>query len=74
MRPRLFLLLVLVALLAGGVAHEAFAGRDGKPAAAKHKLSASQKAARAKLMAQAEFLKKNKLNCGCQHHFPAVKP
>jgi hypothetical protein len=72
MRPRLFLLLALVALLVGGVAHEAFAGRDSKPAA-KQTLTASQKAARAKLVAQAKFLEKHKLNCGCQHHFPAAK-
>jgi hypothetical protein len=71
MRPRLFLLLALVALLAAGVAHEAFAGRDGKPA--KPALTASQKAARARLLATADLLKKNHLNCGCQHHFPASK-
>jgi hypothetical protein len=71
MRPRLFLLLALVALLVGGVAHEAFAGHDGKPA--KPALTASQKAARAKLLATAAYLKKHHLNCGCQHHFPAAK-
>jgi hypothetical protein len=73
MRPRLWLLLVLTALIAGGVAHEAFAGRDAKPQTAKKTLTASQIAARKKLVAQAAFLKKNKLNCGCRHHFPAPK-
>ncbi|HET6171044.1 MAG TPA: hypothetical protein VFD90_00465 [Gaiellales bacterium] len=74
MRPRLFLLLALVALLVGGLAHEAFAGRDAKPRAAKRPLTAAQKAARAKLVATADFLEKHKLSCGCQHHFPAAKP
>jgi hypothetical protein len=73
MTPRLFLLLALIALLVGGVAHEAFAGRDGKAKPAKPTLTASQKAARAKLLAQAAFLKKHNLNCGCRHHFPAPK-
>jgi len=63
MRLRLWLVL--------GVGHEAFAGGDAKPAAAKKPaLTASQKAARKKLLAQAAFLKANKLDCGCQHHFP----
>jgi hypothetical protein len=74
MRPRLWLLLVLTALIGGGVAHEAFAGRDSKPEAAKKQtLTASQKAARKKLLATADFMKRNKLNCGCRHHFPAPK-
>jgi hypothetical protein len=74
MRPRLFLLLALVALLVGAVAHEAFAGHDAKPQTAKQTLTPSQRAARKKLLATAAFLKKNHLTCGCQHHFPAAKP
>ena len=73
MSPRLFLLLALVVLLVGAAAHEAFAGHDAKTEPAKGTLTASQKAARAKLLAQAAFLKKNHLTCGCQHHFPAPK-
>jgi hypothetical protein len=71
MRLRLWLLLALTALLVGGVAHEAFAGRDSKPQVAKRPvLTAQQKAARKKLLATAAFLKQNRLDCGCQHHFP----
>jgi hypothetical protein len=71
MRLRLWLLLALTALLVGGVAHEAFAGRDSKPQVAKRPaLTAQQKAARKHLLATAAFLKQNKLDCGCQHHFP----
>ena len=71
MRLRLWLLLALTALLVGGVAHEAFAGRDSKPQVAKPPaLTAQQKAARKKLLATAAFLKQNRLDCGCQHHFP----
>jgi hypothetical protein len=74
MRPRLWLLLVLTALIGGGVAHEAFAGRDAsKRQVAKQTLTPAQKAVRKRLLAQADFLKKNKLNCGCRHHFPAPK-
>jgi hypothetical protein len=71
-RLRLWLVLAVAIVVAGGVGHEAFAGGDSKPQAAKKQtLTASQKAARKKLLAQAAFLKKNKLNCGCRHHFPA---
>jgi hypothetical protein len=74
MRAKLVLMLAVAILLAGGIAHEAFAGRDAKPQAAKKQtLTASQKAVRKKLLATAAFLKANKLNCGCQHHFPAPK-
>jgi hypothetical protein len=72
-RLRLWLVLVAALALAGGVGHEAFAGGGSKPqTATKPALTASQKAARKKLLAQAEFLKKNKLNCGCRHHFPRL--
>ena len=74
MRLRLWLVLVLAALVAGGVAHEAFAGRDAKPKAAKQTLTPSQRAARKKLLQTAAYLKQHNLSCGCQHHFPAPKP
>ena len=80
MRAKLWLMLAVAVVIAGGVGHEAFAGGESKPQVASQKhvakkqtLTASQKAARKKLLAQAEFLKKNKLNCGCRHHFPAAK-
>jgi hypothetical protein len=74
MRPRLWLLLVLTALMGGGIAHEAFAGRDAtRPQVVKQTLTPAQKAARTRLLAQAGFLKKHKLSCGCRHHFPAPK-
>ncbi len=73
MRPRLWLTLVLAIVVLGGVvAHEALAGGNGKPAAKQPVLTASQKAARKRLAETAAFLKKNKLSCGCQHHFPAA--
>jgi hypothetical protein len=77
-RLRVWLVLAVAIVVAGGVGHEAFAGGDSKPQVAAEKqvtkkqtLTASQKAARKKLLAQAAFLKKNKLDCGCRHHFPA---
>ena len=74
MRAKLWLMLAVAIVIAGGIAHEAFAGRDAKPrAAAKPALTAQQKAARKKLLATAAFLQQHKLNCGCQHHFPAAK-
>ena len=48
------------------------AGGEKQAVAKKQTLTAAQKAARKKLLAQAEFLKKNDLNCGCRHHFPAA--
>jgi hypothetical protein len=70
-RLRLWLLLVAALAIAGGVGHEAFAGGDSKPQAAKKQtLTASQQGARKQLLAQAAFLKANKLDCGCRHHFP----
>jgi hypothetical protein len=64
-------MLALTVVLGGAIAHEAFAGGDAKPqVATKPALTAQQKAARQKLLATAAFLKQNKLNCGCQHHFP----
>jgi len=74
MRFKLWLMLAVAIVVAGGIAHEAFAGRDSKPQAAKKPaLTASQKAARKKMIALSAFLKQNKLDCGCQHHFPAAK-
>ncbi len=73
MRAKLWLMLAVAIVIAGGIAHEAFAGRDTPQAAKKPALTAQQKAARKKLLATAAFLKQNKLNCGCQHHFPAAK-
>ena len=74
MRAKLWLMLAVAVVIAGGIAHEAFAGRDAAPRAAKKQaLTASQMAARKKLLATAAFLKQNKLSCGCRHHFPAAK-
>lgn len=77
-RLRVWLVFAVAVVVAVGVGHEAFADGDSKPQVAaetqvakKQTLTASQKAARKKLLAQAAFLKKNNLNCGCQHHFPA---
>jgi hypothetical protein len=73
MRPRLFVLLALVALLVGVAAHEAFAGHDAKPQTAKQAVTPSQRAARKKLLETAAYMKKHNLSCGCRHHFPAPK-
>ena len=80
MRAKLWLMLAVAVVIAGGVGHEAFAGGESKPQVAaeqqvakKGTLTASQKAARKKLLAQAAFLEENGLNCGCRHHFPAPK-
>ncbi len=75
MRPRLWLALglVVVALLAVAVAHAAFSGGETTPQTAKPALTPEQKAARKKLLATAAYMKQHKLNCGCQHHFPAPK-
>jgi Na+-transporting methylmalonyl-CoA/oxaloacetate decarboxylase gamma subunit len=73
MRPRLFVLLALVALLVGAVAHEAFAGHDAKPQTAKQVLTPAQRAARKKLLATAAYMKQHNLSCGSRHHFPAPK-
>jgi hypothetical protein len=73
-------MLAVALVVAGGVGHEALAGGDSEPQVAKvakvaqapkQTLTASQKAARKKLLAQAAFVKANKLDCGCRHHFPA---
>jgi len=71
MRARLWLMLVVAIVIAGGVAHEAFAGRDAKPAATKQALTPAQRAARKKLLATAAYLEQHNLSCGCKHHFPA---
>jgi len=73
-RARLWLMLAVAIVLGGAIAGQAAAGHDSKPAAKKQTLTASQKAARARMLATAELLEKNGLNCGCQHHFPALKP
>jgi hypothetical protein len=74
MRLRLWLVLALAAFVAGGVAHAAFSGHDAKPQTAKQVLTPAQRAARQKLLATANYLKKHNLSCGCRHHFPAPKP
>ena len=74
MNAKLWLMLAVAIVIGGAVAHAALAGGDSKPKAAKSTLTASQTAARKRLAAQAAFLKKNNLTCGCQHHFPAKKP
>jgi hypothetical protein len=71
MRAKLWLMLLVAVVIAGGVAHEAFAGHDSKPQSAQQQLTPAQRAARQKLIAQAKFLEQHKLNCGCRHHFPA---
>jgi hypothetical protein len=73
MRAKLLLMLAVAIVIAGGVAHEAFAGRDSKPHTATQALTPSQRAARKKLLATAAYLKQHKLSCGCRHHFPAAK-
>jgi hypothetical protein len=73
-KAKLSLMLAVAVVIGGGIAHEALAGGDSKPQAATSTLTAAQKAARKRLAAQAAFLEKNNLKCGCQHHFPAPKP
>jgi hypothetical protein len=74
MSARLWLMLAVAIVIAGGIAGQAFAGHDSKPRANTQTLTAKQRAARAKLLATAGLLEKNGLNCGCRHHFPALKP
>jgi hypothetical protein len=73
MKLRLRLVLLSVALIAGGIAHEAFAGSDAKPRSSQLVVTPAQRAARNKLLATAAYLKKHNLSCGCRHHFPAAK-
>ena len=73
MKAKLWLMLAVAVVIGGAVTHAALAGGDSRPKAAKTTLTATQKAARKRLAAQAAFLKKNNLQCGCQHHFPAAK-
>jgi hypothetical protein len=70
MRAKLLLMLVVAVVIAGGIAHEAFAGRDSKPKTAQQELTPAQRAARKKLIATAAYLKQHKQTCGCRHHFP----
>jgi hypothetical protein len=73
MRAKLLLMLVVAIVTAGGIAHEAFAGRDAKPQTAKQELTPAQRAARKRLLATARYLNQHKQTCGCQHHFPPPK-
>ena len=78
MRHKLWLMLAVAIVIGGGIAMQALAGSDPKPKAApqvakKQTLTASQKAARKKMLATAKFLEENGLNCGCQHHFAPLK-
>jgi hypothetical protein len=73
MKMRLRIVLLGLALLAGGIAHEAFARNDAKPKTATQTLTPEQRAARKKLLATAALMKKHNLSCGCRHHFPAPK-
>jgi hypothetical protein len=78
MRYKLWLMLAVAVVIGGGIAIQAFAGSDPKPKAApqvarKQALTASQKAARRKMLATAKFLEENGLNCGCRHHFAPLK-
>ena len=80
MRIKLWLILAVAVAIGGGVGHEALAGDDSKPApktqtaAKKQALTPAQKAARKRILAQAEFLQENDLNCGCRHHFATPQP
>ncbi len=77
MRAKLWLMLAVAVAIGGGVGHEALAGNDSKPpaekqtVATKQSLTPAQKAARKRILAQAEFMQENDLHCGCRHHFPA---
>jgi hypothetical protein len=76
MKYKLWLMLAVAIVIGGGIVAQAFAGHDSKPQQAKQvqpkeTLTASQKAARKRMLATAAFLEKNGLTCGCQHHFPA---
>jgi hypothetical protein len=71
MKLRLRLVLLGLALIAGGIAHEAFAGSHAKPRTTQQVLTPAQRAARTRLLATAAYLKKHDLSCGCRHHFPA---
>ena len=82
MRAKLWLMLAVAVVIGGGVGHEALAGDDSTPAAdgrrsrrspRSRSLTPAQKAARKRILAQAEFMQENDLNCGCRHHFPAPK-
>lgn len=73
MKTKLWLMLAVAVVIGGAITHAALAGGDSRPKAAKATLTASQAAARKRLAAQAAFLKKNNLQCGCRHHFPAPK-
>jgi hypothetical protein len=73
MTMRLRLVLLGLALIAGGIAHEAFARNNAKPKTVTQTLTPEQRAARKKLLATAAFLKQHNLSCGCRHHFPAPK-
>ena len=74
MMAKLWLIVAVAIVIGGGVAYAALGGDDGNHHATRQPaLTASQKAARTRLAATAEFLEQHKLSCGCRHHFPAPK-
>ena len=71
---KLWLMLAVAIVVGGAIAHSALAGHGSKPQPTKQALTPAQRAARKKLLATADFLAKNKLSCGCQHHFANPQP
>jgi hypothetical protein len=71
---KLWLMLAVAVVVGGAIAHSALAGHDSKPQRTQQALTPAQRAARKKLLATADFLQKNKLSCGCRHHFAAPGP
>jgi hypothetical protein len=73
-RYKLWLMLAVAIVVGGAIAHSALAGHASKPERTKAALTPAQRAARKKLLATADFLQKNKLSCGCRHHFADPQP
>ena len=72
MIAKLWLIVAVAIVIGSGVAYAALGGGDGNHHATRQPaLTASQKAARKRLAATAEYLEKHNLSCGCRHHFPA---
>jgi hypothetical protein len=73
MIAKLWLMAAVAIVIGRGVAYAALAGGDGNHHATTRQpaLTASQKAARKRLAATADYLEKHNLSCGCRHHFPA---